>query len=83
MLSLLMSDSKEMFLRYFKDNMNEFVRSEVLPRCSIPKDIPEDFVVAHISGSFVEMIYWWLSHDKKYTLDELDHYYCAMIPGTF
>ncbi len=82
-LTLLTSDSREMILRYFKDNMNEFVRSEVLTRCTIPRGLPEEFVVAHISGSFVEMLYWWLNHDRQYSLDELDQYYCSLLNLTF
>ena len=37
------------------------------------------FLVNHISGSFVEMVLWWLKDKKKHTPEELDYYFRAVI----
>ena len=56
-LGLLSSESSEIFLRYFKDSLSELIRKQFIGqnrRANL--DIPEDFLVNHISGSFVEMV---------------------------
>ena len=42
-------------------------------------DIPQDFLVNHISGSFVEMVLWWIKGRMKQTPEELDRYFRAVI----
>ena len=42
-------------------------------------DIPSDFLVNHISGSFVEMVLWWIQNKQKQTPEELDGYFRAVI----
>ena len=41
--------------------------------------IPRDFLVNHISGSFVEMVLWWIRGRRKQTPEELDRYFRAVI----
>ena len=60
-LGLLSSESSEIFLRYFKDSLNELIQKQFIGQDrSANLDIPEDFLVNHISGSFVEMVLWWI-----------------------
>lgn len=42
-------------------------------------DLPDDFLVNHISGSFVEMIQWWIKGQMKETPQQLDAYFKAVI----
>ena len=79
-LGLLSSESSEIFLRYFKDSLNELIKKQFIGqdrRANL--DIPEDFLVNHISGSFVEMVLWWTRGQMKQTPEELDRYFRAVI----
>ena len=42
-------------------------------------DIPQDFLINHISGSFVEMVLWWIKGRMKQTPGELNRYFRAVI----
>lgn len=79
-LGLLSCESSEIFLRYFKDSLNELIRMQFVNqnRNSNP-DIPQDFLINHISGSFVEMVLWWIKGRMKQTPEKLDCYFRAVI----
>lgn len=79
-LGLLSCESSEVFLRYFKDSLNELVQTQfVNHNRKQNQDLPQEFLVNHISGSFVEMVLWWLKDKKKHTPEELDYYFRAVI----
>lgn len=79
-IALLSCESSEMFLRFFKDSLNELVRSQFINQNrNANTDIPEDFLINHISGSFVEMVLWWIKGHRKQTPEDLDRYFRAVI----
>ena len=79
-IALLSCESSEMFLRFFKDSLNELVRSQFINQNrKANTDIPEDFLINHISGSFVEMVLWWIKGHRKQTPEDLDRYFRAVI----
>lgn len=79
-LELLSCESSELFLRYFKDSLNELIQSQFVGQNRKSNtDIPQDFLVNHISGSFVEMVLWWIKGHMKQTPEELDRYFRAVI----
>ncbi len=79
-LGLLSGESREIFLRYFKDSLNDLVRSYFVSyNRNNNLDIPQDFLINHISASFVEMVFWWLRDHMKQTPSELDRYFRAVI----
>ena len=79
-LELLSCESSELFLRYFKDSLNELIQNQfVNQNRKNNTDIPQDFLVNHISGSFVEMVLWWIRGKRKETPEELDRYFRAVI----
>lgn len=79
-LELLSCKSSELFLRYFKNSLNELVQKQF-----VNQDrrnylmVPRDFLVNHISGSFVEMVLWWIKGRMKQAPEELDRYFRAVI----
>ena len=79
-LGLLSCESSELFLRYFKDSLNDLIQNQFMNQNrKNNRDIPRDFLINHISGSFVEMVLWWLKDKKKHTPEELDRYFRAVI----
>ena len=79
-IGLLSCESSEIFLRYFKDSLNGLVQSQfVNQNRKRNTDIPQDFLINHISGSFVEMVLWWIKGRMKQTPGELDRYFRAVI----
>lgn len=79
-LGLLSCESSEIFLRYFKDSLDELIQIQFVNHSrGKNQDLPQDFLVNHISGSFVEMVLWWLKDKNKYTPEQLDRYFRAVI----
>ena len=78
-LGLLSSESSEIFLRYFKDSLNGLVALQVADPNRENPGIPRDFLINHISGSFVEMVLCWIKGGMKQTPMELDRYFQAVI----
>lgn len=79
-LGLLSCESNEIFLRYFKDSLNELVQSQLSAwDCRNRTMLPEDFLINHISSSFVETILWWIKGGRKQSPIELDKYFRAVI----
>lgn len=80
-LNLFACESNELFLRYFKNSLNALIREQILWSIEIePLGIPQDFLVNHISGSFVEMVQWWSKNGRTETPEQLDIYFRAMLP---
>lgn len=79
-LELLSCESSEIFLRYFKDSLNKLIQNQfVNQNRKNNTDISQDFLVNHISGSFVEMVLCWIKGRMKQTPEELDRYFRAVI----
>lgn len=79
-LGLLSCESSEIFLRYFKDSLNELIRMQFVNQNRQKNtNIPQDFLINHISGSFVEMVLWWIKGHMKQKPEELDGYFRAVI----
>jgi hypothetical protein len=53
-------------MRYFKNGMKTVIEKGLLP--SKKKSLlPHDFLVNHIERSFIELVYWWIEGDMKYS----------------
>lgn len=79
-LGLLSCESNEIFLRYYKESLNSLVESQYFGQNRIRNtEIPKDFLVNHITGSFVEMVQWWIRGGMRRTPEELDTWFRAMI----
>lgn len=79
-LDLLSCESSELFLRYFKQNLNELIKTQFIKQNSHSSSkLPLDFLINHISGSFVEMVLWWIKGRMKQTPEQLDQYFRSVI----
>ena len=77
-LRLLSGESSELFMRYFKNGMRSVVEKQ-LPRERRHTDLPAEFVINHIAGSFIELVYWWIEGGMRYSPKELDAYFRVAI----
>ena len=77
---LLTGESGELFLRFFKQYLNDLVTLHML-KAMVRKNalVPDDFLVHHISGAFVEMVHWWLRNDMMQAPEEMAKYFASVI----
>ena len=71
-ITLLSSESSDIFLPYFRAEMNALVASLLTKNTT---DLPKDFLVNHIAGSFVEMVLWWIKNGMTVSSENLDVYF--------
>lgn len=71
-IGLFNSESSEMFIKYFREYLAKiFLR---FPECFI-EDIPQEFTLNHLTGSFTEAIKWWIQGGLKQTPELIVSYY--------
>lgn len=70
---ILSCESGEMFLQFFRQYLNQLFSSYLSPEKN--PAVPDDFLLNHISGSFVNMIQWWIRSGTKETPEELAAYF--------
>lgn len=79
-LGLLSSQNNEIFLRYFKDNLKRLIVIQYAEKGLLKNSaLPEDYLVNHISSSFVETVDWWVNHQMKETPEQITDYFLAVI----
>lgn len=79
-IGLLSCESSDIFLRYFKKSLNELIQNQfVNQNRKNNMDIPQDFLINHISGSFVEMVLWWIKGRMEQSPEKLDRYFRSVI----
>ena len=76
-LELLTCDKCKIFLQFFKQYLNDLLPKYMTIKPQ--KNIPEDFIINHISGSFINMVQWWLKNDLKQSPEELTNYFEVVI----
>ena len=76
-LGILTCDNGELFIKFFKHYLDDLLPKymEIKPQ----KNIPEEFIINHISGSFINMVQWWLKGGLKESPEELTTYFEAVI----
>ena len=42
-------------------------------------DVPSDFLIHHLVGSFSETLKWWIAEDIKHTPEEVAGYYMKVL----
>lgn len=83
-LELLSSQNNEIFLRYFKSNLKKLIRIQYADTGMLKNEkLPEDYLVNHISSSFVETVDWWLSRQMKESPEQITEYFLSVIEPVF
>ena len=79
-LELLACENNEMFLRYFKEDLQKLIRKQLyLFEGRRARELPEDFWVNHISATFVESVRWWIDNGMKESPELLSSYFLMAI----
>ena len=79
-LELLSSQNNEIFLREFKSNLKKLIIRQYADNGLLANPtLPEDYLVNHISSSFVETVDWWLSQKMKKSPEVMIEYFLAVI----
>lgn len=75
-LLLLSCQNNDLFLRYFKSNLQKLVVSQ-LPTFAARKNnkLPESFWIDHIASTFVETIRWWIGHGMQEPPETIAEYF--------
>lgn len=73
---LLSCESKGLFLGYIEGYMRELFK---LHLDELHKDVPEDFLINHLTKSFSATIMWCMSNKKDFIPEETAEYFIRMI----
>ncbi len=72
---ILLSDSGELFMRYFKEHLRAMFEMYI---SGYKNDVPKDFMLNHLVGSFAEAVLWWIREDMKTSPEETAGYFMKM-----
>ena len=83
-LQLLSSPNNDIFLHYFKSNLQKLIQLQYAEKGLLKKSkLPQDYLVHHISSSFVDTVDWWISKGMEESAQELTEYFLATIEPIF
>ncbi len=75
-LELLSCQNNDLFLRYFKINLNQLAASQLnFFETEKNKTLPESFRINHISSVFIETVRWWVDNGIKESPEEITEYF--------
>lgn len=82
-LELLSGKNNDLFLNYFKSNLNRLVKKQLISfDINKSNKLPENFIINHITSSFVETVRWWVDNGMKETPEEINEYFNSLINPT-
>ena len=73
---LLASESGELFLSFLKGYLLELFTRYLH---EFHRDVPEDYLLHHLTGSFAETVKWWAAQDMAPAPELVAEYYLAVI----
>ncbi len=79
-LSLLSSQNNELFLKYFRLNLEALIESHLHLFDSQKRDnLPESFWRHHTISAFVETLKWWINNGMKESPEVINKYFFNVI----
>lgn len=73
---ILLSESGEIFMRYFKEYLHSVFEQVLVNR---DFGVPEDYLLDHLVCDFAESVRWWMQHEE-YTPEEIGTFYWRVSP---
>ena len=75
-LNLLACENNELFLRYFRSNLETLIESQISAfDGSRDHRLPDEFWKNHIIATFVETLKWWISSGRKESPETIAEYF--------
>lgn len=75
-LELLSCQNNDLFLRYFKINLQRLIVSQLaLFETRKSEKLPDSFWVNHIASTFVETVRWWIDNGMKESPEIIAEYF--------
>ena len=74
----LSSDGEEIFMSYFKKHMESVFTTYVI---GIPEGMSKNFLMNHLTCSFVDAVKWWFRCKTEKTPEEMARYYVLSLPS--
>ena len=75
-LALLSCENNELFLQYFKSNLQGLVASQQpLFKERKSEKLPDSFWINHIVSNFVETVKWWIDNGMKESPETITEYF--------
>ena len=79
-LALLSSENNELFLRYFKSNLENLLDYQPSLLESAKKNgVPQSFMKNHIISTFVETLKWWIANGMNESPEIITEYFFKVI----
>ena len=79
-LTLLSSRNNELFLRYFRGNLERLIDSQLALFDSRKKTaVPDSFWRYHIISTFIETLKWWVDYGMKETPETITEYFFEIV----
>ena len=79
-LVLLSSQNNELFLKYFRCNLELLIESHLsLFDARKSKDIPDSFWKNHIVATFLETLKWWVGNGLKESPEVITEYFFRVV----
>lgn len=80
-LPILSSDCDYIFLNYFRTYFNDFVKTKLLQDFKVKRlNVPDNFLINHITESFLITIKWWSRNKMKNSPEEIATYFYNVMP---
>ena len=79
-LNLLICENNELFLRYFKENLEDLIKNQLSTFADRkPAELPDSFWINHVSVTFVETVRWWIENGMKESSEKIFEYFMLAI----
>lgn len=79
-IGILSCESGELFLRYFKQYLSEVFSNWIVEGTETQeKQVPRDFLIDHVSSSFVNMVQWWIKNNMEQSPEVMTAYFLTVI----
>ena len=76
--AIIAADGDGLFMAYFKNYLTQlFSRYTML----FSREVPEDFLIHHLTGSFAETVKWWVARDMIPDPETVAHFYMLVERG--
>ncbi len=75
-LGILLSESADIFMKYIKEYLFMLFKMHIN---EFNIDVPEEFLVNHLVGSFSEAIYWWVKNKMEIPSEDIAKYFMKSI----